>query len=128
MTGVLLDHARRLIAGPDGPVGVWPRAAALLARQALEDALDRLWRLSVPQMKQASRRTQMICLGLLLKDEALIADVRAVWSSLSRACHHHHYELAPTAAELKGWIQQTERLLTALDRSPRQTNKRPQNP
>ena len=118
MTGDLLDHARRLITGPDGPIGVWPRAAALLARQALEDALDRLWRLSVPQMRQASRRTQMICLGMLLKDEALIADVRAVWSSLSRACHHHHYELAPTAAELEGWIQQTERLLTALEPSP----------
>lgn len=118
MTGDLLDHARRLITGPDGPIGVWPRAAALLARQALEDALDRLWRLSVPQMRQASRRTQMICLGMLLKDEALIADVRAVWSSLSRACHHHHYELAPTAAELEGWIQQTEHLLTALEPSP----------
>lgn len=118
MTGDLLDHARRLITGPDGPIGVWPRAAALLARQALEDALDRLWRLSVPQMRQASRRTQMICLGMLLKDEALIADVRAVWSSLSRACHHHHYELAPTAAELEGWIQQTERLLTALKPLP----------
>ena len=121
MTGDLLDHARRLITGPDGPIGVWPRAAALLARQALEDALDRLWRLSVPQMRQASRRTQMICLGMLLKDEALIADVRAVWSSLSRACHHHHYELAPTAAELEGWIQQTERLLTALEPPPSPT-------
>lgn len=118
MTGDLLDHARRLITGPDGPIGVWPRAAALLARQALEDALDRLWRLSVPQMRQASRRTQMICLGMLLKDEALIADVRAVWSSLSRACHHHHYELAPTAAELERWIQQTEHLLTALEPPP----------
>ena len=114
MTGELLNHARRLIAGSDGPSGVWPRAAALLARQALEDALDRLWAAVSPAMEQAGRRTQLICLSLFLEDEALIADVRAVWSSLSRACHHHHYELAPTAPELEGWIQQTEHLLTAL--------------
>lgn len=127
MTGELLDHARRLIAGSGGPSGVWPRAAALLARQALEDALDRLWTVVHPAMKQSSRRTQMICLGMLLKDEALIADVRAVWSSLSRACHHHHYELAPTAPELEGWIQQTEHLLTALEPLPPPNDKRPQN-
>ncbi len=27
-----------------------------------------------------------------------------VWGALSRACHHHSYELAPTAGELEGWI------------------------
>ena len=122
MTEDLLDHARRLITGPDGPIGVWPRAAALLARQALEDALDRLWADCCPGMKQTSRRTQLFCLGLFVVDEDLIADVRAVWSSLSRACHHHHYELAPTAAELEGWIQQTEHLLTALEPPPSPLN------
>lgn len=118
MTGDLLNHARRLIAVSDGPIGVWPRAAALLARQALEGALDRLWADCRPGMKQTSRRTQLFCLGLFGVDEELIAEARAVWSSLSRACHHHHYELAPTAPELEGWIQQTERLLTALKPPP----------
>lgn len=115
MTASLLRHARRLIAGPGGPAGVWPRAAALLSRQALEEGLDRLWENDRPGMADTSRRTQMLCLGQVIEDEALAADVRAAWSSLSRACHHHHYELAPTAAELEGWIQQTEHLLASLE-------------
>lgn len=115
MTADLLHLARRLIAGPDGPAGVWPRAAALLSRQALEEGLDRLWENDCPGAAAAGRRTQMLCLGQVIEDEALAADVRAAWSSLSRACHHHHYELAPTAAELEGWIQQTEHLLAALE-------------
>ena len=117
MTKELLQHARRLIAGPDGPVGVWPRAAALLARQALEEGLNRLWENDRLGMAAAGRRTQMLCLDQVIEDEALAADVRAAWSSLSRACHHHHYELAPTAAELEGWIQQTEHLLAVLEPS-----------
>ena len=115
MTADLLHLARLLIAGPDGPAGVWPRAAALLSRQALEEGLDRLWENDRPGVAAAGRRTQMLCLGQVIEDEALAADVRAAWSSLSRACHHHHYELAPTAAELEGWIQQTEHLLAALE-------------
>ena len=64
----------------------------------------------------------MLCLGQVIEDEALVADVRAAWSSLSRACHHHHYELAPTAAELEGWIQQTEHLLAALEPDSKATD------
>jgi hypothetical protein len=33
---------------------------------------------------------------------------------LSRACHHHAYELAPTAEELTGWLAETERVIAAL--------------
>ena len=40
----LLTEARRLVEHPDaGTAGVWPRAAALLARQALEQAMAGLW-------------------------------------------------------------------------------------
>ncbi len=40
----LLDAARDLMQRPDAPFdGIWPRAAALLARQALEAAMGELW-------------------------------------------------------------------------------------
>jgi hypothetical protein len=40
----LLAATRRLVEHPDaGTAGVWPRAAALLARQALELAIAGLW-------------------------------------------------------------------------------------
>ena len=122
MSEELLHTARRLIEEPEGPEGVWPRAAALLARQVLEGALDRLWAHTLPGMEQANRFTQLACLGQILRDGVLVTDVRSAWSSLSRACHHHHYELGPTAAELQRWIRQTERLTRALqqfERSPK---------
>ena len=28
---------------------------------------------------------------------------REAWTGLARAAHHHPYELAPTAAELRSW-------------------------
>lgn len=111
-----IRHARGLIEDGEAMSGVWPRAAALLTRQALEDALDRLWAAGFPCVEQASRFTQLACLDQILDDRAVISDVRSAWASLSRACHHHHYELAPTAAELERWIQQTERLVKALER------------
>lgn len=118
MTDDLLGHAQSLIERLEGPEGVWPRAAALLARQVLEDALDHLWLAIHPGVIRAGRATQLTCLGLMITDPGLVADVRSAWASLSRACHHHHYELGPTAAELERWIHQTERLVEALGRTP----------
>ncbi|MDE0168719.1 MAG: hypothetical protein OXS29_04290 [bacterium] len=118
MTADLLDHARSLIERQEGSEGVWPRAAALLTRQVLEDALDRLWLAIHPGVASASRATQLTCLGLMITDAGLVADARSAWASLSRACHHHHYELGPTAAELERWIRQTEHLVRTLQQSP----------
>ena len=117
MSDELLKAARRLIEEPDTG-GVWPRATAILARQALEGALDRMWADSLPGMEEASRSTQMACIGHVISDKTLIAEVRSAWSSLSRACHHHHYELGPTAAELERWILQTEHLVRTLKVPP----------
>ena len=36
------------------------------------------------------------------------AQLHEAWGALSRACHHHPYELAPTAGELSGWIEAVE--------------------
>ncbi len=32
----------------------------------------------------------------------------------SRACHYHSYELAPTAAELTGWLDEATDLVSLL--------------
>ena len=114
----LLDTARTLIERPDlGAAGVWQRAAAFLARQELEASLVRLWITNLPGVERSSTTTQLACLEYLSPDPDLAADVRAAWNALSRACHHHHYELAPTAPELNHWINQVEHLSAALGKS-----------
>lgn len=118
MTVDLLRHARSLIKRQEASESVWPRASALLTRQVLEEALDRLWLALYPGVASANRATQLACLGLVVTDVGLVADVRSAWSSLSRACHHHHYELGPTAAELEHWIRQTEHLVQLLEGRP----------
>jgi hypothetical protein len=49
-------------------------------------------------------RTQLICLRSYLEDAPLAARTSHTWSALSRACHHHAYELAPTSTELEDWF------------------------
>ena len=74
----LLAAARRLIERSDAATaGVWPRAAALLARQALELAMVELWAAN-PQatgLSESSMRSQMLCLtAYLAQDTATRAD------------------------------------------------------
>ena len=91
--------------------GIWPRATALLTRQSLELALDDLWHRRAPGVEQCSARAQLLCLPSYLRgNEVLAEQVAYAWSGLSRACHHHAYELPPTFEELAGWIEVVERL------------------
>ena len=101
----LLEMAHGLLGRAD-PVtaGLWPRVSALLARQALEASVLRLWESRTLDLRGCSMRAQLICLRTYLGDAELAARASHAWSSLSRACHHHPYELAPTAAELGGWL------------------------
>lgn len=112
----LLTAARRLIRRPDAATaGVWPRAAALLARQALELAIAALWaaRPQAAGLGSCSMRSQLLCLTAYLGQDA---GTRAGYLSaaLSRACHYHSYELAPTAAELTGWLDEATDLVSLL--------------
>ena len=92
--------------------GIWPRASALLARQALEIALDDLWRLREPGVEQCSARAQLLCLPFYLRgDEDLAEGANYAWAGLSRACHQHAYELPPTWSELSGWLATVEQLV-----------------
>jgi len=103
----LLDRADPLTRG------LWPRAAALLGRQALEDAISWVWLVHEPGVETCSMRAQLLCLGEYLGDEELAEEAAHVHARLSWACHHHSYELAPTAMELRSWLAETDRLVTA---------------
>ena len=97
----LLDQARALLGRADPKTaGLWPRAAALLARQALEESLDTFWLARSLPLSSCPTRPQLLCLATYLPDASLAANVHHAWSALSDACHHHAYELAPTAQEL----------------------------
>ena len=101
----LLDLADGLLGRADpATAGLWPRASALLALRALEASLLRLWADRGPGLERCPMRAQLICLRSYLGDASLAARAGHAWSALSRACHHHPYELAPTAAELRGWL------------------------
>ena len=99
----LLGEADRLMAGNLGVESAfWPRACAVLVRAALEASLDEYWTAKLPAAVDCPMRAQL----LLLKEVAGrgVAEAAAdAWNGLSRAAHHHAYELCPTAVELRQW-------------------------
>ena len=97
--------------------GLWPRASALLACRALEFTVNQLWERRTLDLQGCSMRVQLICLRTYLGDADLAARAGHAWSALSRACHHHPYELAPTAEELRGWLSVVEELIQKADRA-----------
>jgi hypothetical protein len=114
----LTRAARRLVDGADaGTGGLWPRAALLLARQALESALDRLWQRREPALEPCSTRAQFLCLAPYLGDAALAREAHAAWHAMSRGCHYRPYELPPTAEELARWLDVVERVIVKVDPS-----------
>jgi hypothetical protein len=115
----LLAGAAMAIQRPDaGWRGQWPRAAAILARQALEAGVDRMWTGPAAGMAAASMKAQMVCLPAFLSDPVLARDTYVTWCALSNACHAHPYDLSPTVAELKRWNDVVGRLLLATPPRP----------
>lgn len=80
------------------------RAAALLGRQALEQALDEVWARREPAIARCSARAQLLCLPTYLGDVDLAERATWTWWALTRACHVHPYELPPTAGEVEEWL------------------------
>jgi hypothetical protein len=108
-TQATLQLARDLLSRVDpSTAGLWPRAAALLIRQALEEAVDAYWTTRQLPLESVSTQTQLVCLRMMTTGDLLPAQLHETWGALSRACHHHPYELAPTAGELVTWIDVVE--------------------
>jgi hypothetical protein len=95
--------------------GVWPRASAFLARRSLEEGLRQWWSSQPPiaAIAECSARTQLLCAASFL-DNDTADQLTWLWSALSRACHYDAYELAPTALELGGWIDEVGALISRL--------------
>jgi hypothetical protein len=74
-----------------------------LIRLALENELDHLWARHCPAVTGCTRRSQLLALGVVVDVQTQYL-VTELWTALSRAAHHHHYEFAPTAAELRSWL------------------------
>jgi len=113
----LVAHAHGLLAEPPAVYASrWPRAVALLTRQALEASLNELWAKRRVPMGWANERTQLLFLPHVLGDRRLAADTALAWNSLSEACHQHPYDLPPTAGELAAWLGTVDELRQAVDR------------
>jgi hypothetical protein len=95
--------------------GWWPKACACLIRLGLESGLDEYWRRTDPAV--AACRSQRAKLVILRRhvDRDLARRVAYTWATLSRFTHHHAYEAAPNAAELRLLHSDVMALLAQLD-------------
>ncbi len=66
-----------------------------------------------PGAERCANRPRLLCLREYVPDE-LAERTAFLWATLSRACHHHPYELSPTSDEINGWIAETDALVAEL--------------
>ena len=72
-----------------------------------------LWVGELAELLGCSFFDQLLCLPEYI-DEELARATRHTWCALSRACHAHSYELAPTLGELESMAGAVEELLSKL--------------
>jgi hypothetical protein len=96
----LLAEAQRLLDG-EHDLDCWPIATAILLRCALEISVERHLVARGDVTAGASMRSQLLALAARRGDDDLAAAAAIAWSDLSRAVHHHAYEVAPTVGELR---------------------------
>src|SRR5260370_20197491 len=99
---LLAESDRLLSTVVPGTRGRWPRACAWLTRLALEQALDEYWSRVLPEAVNCGVRPQLLILPQYASASTAALATEA-WFGLARAAHHHAYDLAPTAAELRRW-------------------------
>lgn len=97
--------------------GWWPRACACLIRLALEGGIDGYWLRVRPVVAgcRQGRAKQLMLRGRLGPGREVARRVAHTWATLSAATHHHCYELAPGAVELRRLHAEVSDLLTRLD-------------
>jgi hypothetical protein len=108
----LLGYAEKVLDGTVSLGARGPRTAALLARRAFEDWLDEIsapWSTQVGSDRPPTTSSKLVVLGALHGIE-LGERARRVWHGLSRAVHHHAYELQPSAVEVRHLVGQVRRL------------------
>jgi hypothetical protein len=56
-------------------------------------------------------RCQLLCLPAYLQDTGTARRAAHAWAALTNACHHHPYELPPTAEELDRWLDAVQAMI-----------------
>ena len=111
---VLLETSDRLLREAlPGTRGVWPRVVAFAVRAALELALDDFWARVEPDVAASPMRSKLLLLEAYA-DGPIPRSASELWHELSRATHHHAYDLAPTAPELRSWYGEVVELRRLL--------------
>ena len=59
------------------------------------------------------RLQHVLCLAAYLGPDTATRAAYLI-AALSHACHYHPYKLAPTAAELTGWLDQAAQTVTLM--------------
>lgn len=78
------------------------RAACWVTRRGLEALLVELLAKKALDVGTANTRSRLICPSSAYADQPdLVTTVGTTWDQLSRACHHHAYDLAPTSGEAR---------------------------
>lgn len=112
----MLADARALL-DRGGPSSA--QLACWLVRSALEETIADLLAAKNVVAGEASMRTRLSCLETAYADhEGLAARAEYAWSALSAACHHHAYQLTPTATEATAYIEAVASLRSRLATSP----------
>jgi hypothetical protein len=95
-----LDAADSLLRG--GPSGVWwPKVCACLIRLALELAIDQYWLTTNPQVAACTAQRTRLLMLRRRSGQDVARRAAFAWCALSNATHHHCYDTAPTAGELR---------------------------
>ncbi len=102
MASALAKLSGSALASSSLPGGLGTRAAALLARQALEAAVEAELHADLGADPGGSMRARLLTLVHL--DPTRGGEASHLWWSLTRACHQHQYELSPTAREVRGLV------------------------
>lgn len=107
MSADLLDQAEQLISPG---ARQWPRGAAFLARNALEEWVRGHSATLDEGLPQATMASQLLCLELCI-GPGRAGRARHTWGSLSEACHHHAYELSPSPVHVSALLDEVRVLI-----------------
>jgi hypothetical protein len=111
VSDALLRLARAILTSTTVPVPVAVRTAALLGRMALERDVAARLAVALPGAEAGSMRAQLLCLRSL--EAQLGEDAAHLHGALSHACHHHPYELGPTADDTAAMLDAVDRLTSS---------------
>ncbi|NDL60414.1 hypothetical protein [Phytoactinopolyspora mesophila] len=105
----LLTLADQILAGDvDTPRARSSRSAAILGRTALERLVQNLCARHSLEVSAASMRVQLACLSAVAP--SIASDASMAWWGLSRACHQHAYEIAPSHDEVRRFLARVRQL------------------